>query len=716
MHLMRSSLLVLAAAVVCACGNSPNPSYSTGSGSLALSRDDAFVYAVDTDNGIVAVVDTATMNLQATVKVGTAPERITVGPDDTLYVSNRGERTVSVIQRGDWREVARIPVGVEPVGLAVTPDNKTLYVVNATSLQDPSTGTLMAIDTRSRSISWEIAVGEEPRGIALLGNGNVAVTLYKQGDIATIDPTVPSVIAAGTNLMVTANTPISNANQGQPIPSGDFGQFLETFHPRGMGSVAVAPDGKTIFATTLFDSNATIPLVSTATVVTPPGDGGCGGGGGGGGYGGGGGGGGNVGGGIDCPPIPVDQGGKSFIDNNPPGGTIVIPGLATFDGPSSTAKVDDITQRQVAATANFPATLLHVNSANPNPLNVVQEPVAVAVEQSGSWVYIVNRASNNVEILPTTRTNNPTPSSDCAPTSIDTEQPWAAPCAALVQVGQGPTGIALSRDSLSAYVYNSFDHSISRLSKVNGVVQQDKVVTVAQDTLPPGQVVGRELFFSALDQRVTGAQVGIACAACHLEGREDGQVWHFLDGPRQTPGLVGRMLDQTAPYHWSGVLTTIHNFMNMTIVERMGGTGLQPRDEQQVVQFIVGAAAPDNPFRGAALNAQQQHGAQIFQSASCGSCHSGVTMTNNGFANVGSQSFNTSNPDDFSDPAFANGLNVPSLLQVSRTAPYLHSGEALTLKERIMMTKDSSQPNQHGNTADLSDQDVDDLVAFLKTL
>jgi mono/diheme cytochrome c family protein len=568
----------------------------------------------------------------------------------------------------------------------------------------------MAIDTKTRSISWEIAVGEEPRGIALLGNGNVTVTLYKQGDIVTVDPSVPSVVSSGTNLMVAANTPAGN----QSAPS--FSQFLESFHPRGMGSVAVAPDGKTLFATTLFDSNATVPLISTATVVTPPDAGGCGGGGGG--YGGGG------GGDIACPPGPIQgPGGKTFVDNNPPGGTIVIPGLATFDGSSNTAKVDDITQRQFAGQADFPATLLHVNSFSPSALNVVQEPVAVAVDSSGSWVYIVNRASNNVEIIPATRsrdtTNTPQPVpqggfNSGVPTTIDSEQPWSAQGGALVPVGQGPTGIALTRNSLQAYVYNSFDHSISRLAKVGGVIQQDKVVTVAQDTLPPSQVLGRELFFSALDQRVTGPQVGIACAACHLEGREDGQVWHFLDGPRQTPGLVGRMLDQTAPYHWSGALSTIHNFMNMTIVERMGGSGLQATDEQHIAQFIVGAAAPDNPFRGAALNAAQQRGAQIFQNANCGSCHGGVAMTNNGFANVGTQSFDASNPDDLTQMPGGNGfLNVPSLLQVSRTAPYLHSGQALTLRDRVMMNKET---NQHGNTAQLSDQDVEDLVSFLKTL
>src|SRR5262245_15390060 len=102
-----------------ACGEQ-NSGYTNSAGSLALSRDDAFLYAVDSDNDVVAVVDTATNALVATVSVGRSPERVVVGPDDTLYVSNRGSRSVSVIRRGAgaWSEVFQIPVGVEPMGMA----------------------------------------------------------------------------------------------------------------------------------------------------------------------------------------------------------------------------------------------------------------------------------------------------------------------------------------------------------------------------------------------------------------------------------------------------------------------------------------------------------------------------------------------------------------------------------------------------------------------
>jgi hypothetical protein len=45
-------------------------------------------------------------------------------------------------------------------------------------------------------------------------------------------------------------------------------------------------------------------------------------------------------------------------------------------------------------------------------------------------------------------------------------------------------------------------------------------------------------------------------------------------------------------------------------------------------------------------------------------------------------------------------------------APYLHSGSAPTLTDRIM----NNPGNVHGNTAALSADEVSDLVQYLQTL
>jgi len=511
---------------------------------LALSKNDAYLYAADSDNNILAVVDTSAMQLIATVKIGLAPERVVVGPDDTIYVSNRGERTVSVISYRNWTETARLPVGVEPVGLAVTPDNSTLYVVNATSLQDPSTGTVMAIDVKTHALLWDLPVGEEPRGIALLSNGTIAVSLYKQADVVTVDPTVPRILFAGTNLTAAANVNAGSENKGfgqnglPPVdpPAGGPGGFgtasgVETFHPHGMATVAVSPDGKTLYAPLMWASDAIIPLNSGIVPVsefidggqmdagctpfnggpigaqgpgidTPP-NGGCGCGGGGAGYGGG-------GGGPICTPGGV-------VDTNPPGGTVVMPGLATFEGTTGTALVDPVTTRSlVTSPQSFPSSLLRIQGTGQAP---IQEPVAAVVDPTGSWIFVVNRASNNVAILPTTRS------------AVTANEPNTAasgqPVPFLEPVGNGPNGIALTADGTKAYVYNAFDHSVSVIFGQSGSVEVSPTtnnVVVAQDTLTPDEVAGRKMFFSATNSQISSPDISLSCSNCHLEGKEDGHV------------------------------------------------------------------------------------------------------------------------------------------------------------------------------------------------
>jgi YVTN family beta-propeller protein len=165
---MKRMLLFLGA-LAAACSSPPPPiSHNTASGSLALSSDEKLLYAADTDNGILAVIDLKSSAVLTTVKVGVRPFRVAVGADDTIYVANRGSRSVSVIRRGDWKESAQLPTGVDPVGLAVSYDGKMLYVVSATARDTSDYGVLTAFETATLKQTFEMKLGDEPRGIALV--------------------------------------------------------------------------------------------------------------------------------------------------------------------------------------------------------------------------------------------------------------------------------------------------------------------------------------------------------------------------------------------------------------------------------------------------------------------------------------------------------------------------------------------------------------------
>jgi cytochrome c peroxidase len=57
--------------------------------------------------------------------------------------------------------------------------------------------------------------------------------------------------------------------------------------------------------------------------------------------------------------------------------------------------------------------------------------------------------------------------------------------------------------------------------------------------------------------------------------------------------------------------------------------------------------------------------------------------------------------------------DTPTLLGVYRSAPYLHHGKARTLREVLT---EQNKGDKHGKTSHLKQNQLDDLVAFLKSL
>ncbi|GMU03017.1 hypothetical protein KH5H1_71370 [Corallococcus caeni] len=650
--------------------------WSNASGSVALSRDDSLLYVVDADNGLLAVVDTARREKVSEVRVGSRPERVAVGVDDTVYVTNRGGRSVSVIRKGDAVEAARIPVGVEPTGLAVSPDGSTLYVVNSATHQSAARGSLTAIDTGTLTVRWELPLGEEPRGIALLEDGRkAAVSLFRQGDVVTVDlsdANKPKVMRDGTDLNTKANRPPSSVSSPladeviDPPQLPDSRQGPRTFRARGMVDLLSAPDGRRLFAPVLWSRED--PLGGPVDGRDPnPGDS-------------------MYGGGTPCGAAA--------------GGGVVAAGLVTFDTEDEAPRpvVDDLDECKPPPEEkpDYPTSLI----ASPSFKAPLQGPAAAVVDPTGAWLFLVNQDSNNVAILPSWRRSG---------SDLPNE---SSPVRQLVDVGAGPNGIALTRDGRKAYVYNAFDHTVSTLVGGAGDIREEGTrLVIAGDTLSPLAAEGRRLFFSAVDPRMTSPSVAVSCASCHLEGREDGHVWGFPDGPRQTPSLAGRMTTATAPFHWSGEFSALGDFMSATVKDRMGGQELDADTVAKLGAFIDAIPATDNPSRGEPLTAAQARGASLFKQAKCDTCHTGTALTNNTNADVGT--FVLSGVLRDAAAVVRSGLNTPSLLGVGRTAPYLHDGSAPTLRARLMNGRES---NQHGMTADLSDADVDDLVAYLETL
>jgi Cytochrome c len=96
-------------------------------------------------------------------------------------------------------------------------------------------------------------------------------------------------------------------------------------------------------------------------------------------------------------------------------------------------------------------------------------------------------------------------------------------------------------------------------------------------------------------------------------------------------------------------------------------------------------------------------GKTIAESNRCTFCHSGPKFTNREQMDVG-----TGKPTDRSPL-----VDVPQLSNVVYSAPYLHDGSARTLEEiwTVFNPKD-----KHGISNDLTKDELNDLIEYLKTL
>ncbi|MDT0553218.1 cytochrome-c peroxidase [Urechidicola vernalis] len=134
-----------------------------------------------------------------------------------------------------------------------------------------------------------------------------------------------------------------------------------------------------------------------------------------------------------------------------------------------------------------------------------------------------------------------------------------------------------------------------------------------------------------------------------------------------------------------------------------------------------------------ALNENEIKGLNIFRSfvARCAECHTPPLFTNQQVAVIGTPEQDGLPLDPgaeitFNDPSRRAGFKVPTLRNIEKTAPYMHSGKFKTLREAVeFYTKGRGHAVPEGEDLfihwhiwepNLTDTELDRLVDFLKTL
>jgi cytochrome c peroxidase len=140
-----------------------------------------------------------------------------------------------------------------------------------------------------------------------------------------------------------------------------------------------------------------------------------------------------------------------------------------------------------------------------------------------------------------------------------------------------------------------------------------------------------------------------------------------------------------------------------------------------IAEFEKALITPNSPFdrylrREHNLTPEELEGYMLFKRIGCITCHNGVNIGGNSYQKFGliKEYKKMENTHDLysitSDPQDRYVFKVPSLRNIILTAPYLHTGEAETLKDAIKIM------SEYNLGFRLEDDEVKKIETFLKTL
>ncbi len=262
--------------------------------------------------------------------------------------------------------------------------------------------------------------------------------------------------------------------------------------------------------------------------------------------------------------------------------------------------------------------------------------------------------------------------------------------------GNGPRSLVQLGSKLYAGEY--FSNTIGVLDTQN---RQIRSVSLGGASEPDLVRRGEMLFHDA----TYCFQQWQSCTSCHPDARADGFNWDLLnDGmgnPKQVKSLI--LSHETPPVMISGVRPRAE------VAVRAGIKYIQfavlPEQSANAIDAYLQSLdpVPSPSLENGEPDESAQRGKTVFEKADCANCHSGPLFTDLKKYDLGM----TTGQDQGME------FDVPTLLEVWRTAPYLFDGRALTLREVLI---EYNSDDKHGMTSGLSEQEIADLIAYLESL
>lgn len=146
-------------------------------------------YVADEDDGLVRVIDVDDDREISSARVGGAPGQLVMRKDGRLLVTVRDTSQVVVLggggsERSKLTVEQRVDVPVDPVGLALSGDDRTLVVTSGWGKA------VTILDAATMHVRAEHAVAREPRGVVVSADGKHAFVSHVVGgtlDVIDVD-------------------------------------------------------------------------------------------------------------------------------------------------------------------------------------------------------------------------------------------------------------------------------------------------------------------------------------------------------------------------------------------------------------------------------------------------------------------------------------------------------------------------------------------------
>jgi YVTN family beta-propeller protein len=214
-----------------------------------------------------------------------------------------------------------------------------------------------------------------------------------------------------------------------------------------------------------------------------------------------------------------------------------------------------------------------------------------------------------------------------------------------------------------------------------------------------------EFYFNDADICLQGWQ---SCASCHPgDARVDGFNWDLLNDGIGNPKNVRSLLlaHRTPPAMFLGVRT------NAEVAVRAGIKFILFTNQPDTLACALDEylkslkPVPSPHLVDGKLSKAARRGKTLFEGrASCADCHVPGLFTDLHSHDVGTRRTFDGPTDKF---------YTPTLIEVWRTAPYLHDGSAVTIRD-VLTTRNPG--GQHGDAAGLSKKEMDDLCEYVLSL